>query len=85
MPKVNCGLNLLTKDGKKLCLEEIITYFDKERDEQIGLVAAEDILDFFLQILGNEIYNSAVDDVKNILKKQLENLDFEAELLKRQK
>lgn len=85
MSKVNRGLNLLTKEGKKRCLEEIITYFDKERDEQIGLVAAEDMLDFFLHIVGNEIYNSAVDDVKNILKKQLESLDFEAELLKRQK
>jgi uncharacterized protein (DUF2164 family) len=85
MEKVRRGLDLLAEKDKELCLKEIATYFERERGEIIGLIAARDILDFFLQNIGPAIYNQAIEETKNILKKQLEGLDFEFDLLKKQK
>ncbi|HHU83381.1 MAG TPA: DUF2164 domain-containing protein, partial [Firmicutes bacterium] len=61
--------NVLSKFGlsaeeKRKLLEEIQSYFDEERDEKIGVIAAESLLEFFLNTLGKHIYNKALDNVK---------------------
>lgn len=37
----------LSAEEKKKLLEEIQSYFERERDEKIGIIAAEDLLEFF--------------------------------------
>lgn len=54
----------LTSEEKKQLMEEIHYYFQKERDEELGLIATESIMDFFLNTLGKQIYNKALDDAK---------------------
>jgi uncharacterized protein (DUF2164 family) len=85
MAEINRGLDILTEEARDKSIKEIIAYFDNERGEEIGVVAAGDILDFFLQHIGPEIYNVAVDEVRDSLKKQMEGVDFELDLLKKQK
>jgi len=51
----------LSQEDKRDYLEEIISYFKNERNEKIGLVAAEDILDFFMDIIGDKIYKKAAN------------------------
>lgn len=85
MIDIKRGLDVLTKENRAICLEEIIAYFHDERNEEIGVIAAESVLDFFLEKIGPDIYNQAIDDSKKALQKSLEGLDFEIELLKKQK
>ena len=85
MPEVNRGLGLLAEEARDRCIKEIISYFHSERNEEIGVIAAGDILDFFLQSLGPDIYNKALDDAKKSFQNKLEGWDFEVDLLKRQK
>ena len=49
---------------KEQMLEEIKYYFKEERDEDLGIIGTENIYDFFLDLLGDTIYNKALDDAK---------------------
>jgi uncharacterized protein (DUF2164 family) len=66
---------ILSPEQKKRLLDEIIYYFDKERDEKLGIIASENILDFFLDNLGKSIYNRALDDAKVWYSKRLEDVE----------
>jgi len=63
------------------CIKTIISFFQDERDEEIGVVAAGQVLDFFLQTIGEEIYKKGIRDAKKLLKERLEDLDVELDLL----
>ena len=55
---------VLSSEEKKQLLDEIKYYFETERDEKLGILASESILDFFMDGLGKHIYNKALDDAK---------------------
>ena len=60
MPKRKPKWDMLTKERKRECLQKIITFFHDERSEEIGLIAAESVLDFFME----EVVRSLVDSGK---------------------
>ena len=62
-------------EEKKKMQEEIIYFFQEEREEDLGIIGAETILDFFLDVLGETIYNKALDDVKLWLTRNVENME----------
>lgn len=41
---------------------KIVAYFAKERDEELGELASELVLDFFITELAPSIYNQGVED-----------------------
>ena len=73
--------DLLTKEKRDNSIKEIIHHFKTEKDEDIGVIAAGDFLDFFLQLIGEDIYNKGIEDSKNLLKQRFEDLDIDLELL----
>lgn len=85
MPEIKRGLDVLSEKAREQCTKDIVAFFEEERGEEIGVIAAGDVLDFFLQSIGPDIYNKAIDDAKKTVQKQLEALDFEIDLLKKQK
>jgi len=74
--------DILSKERRSGLIREIVTYFEKERGEEIGMLAAEDILDFFQEALSKDIYNRAIEDAKMIIKQNAENLEIDIDLLK---
>lgn len=64
-----------TPEQKKRMQEEIIYFFKEERDEELGIIGSETILDFFVDMLGEVIYNKALDDVKLWLTRNVENME----------
>lgn len=64
-----------TPEQKKRMQEEIIYFFKEERDENLGIIGSETILDFFVDMLGETIYNKALDDVKLWLNRNMENME----------
>lgn len=81
MPEIKRKWDILTKEKRDASVKEIITYFKTERSEEIGVIAAEHILDFFLENIGEDIYNGAIQDAKSLLKNRVENLELEMEEL----
>ena len=65
----------LTSEEKNQLLQEIVYYFETERDEKLGIIGSEKILDFFMDSLGQFIYNRALDDTKRWYSKRMEDVE----------
>lgn len=65
----------LTQDEKVQLLEEIKYYFKEERDENLGIIASENLLEFFMNSMGKHIYNKALDDAKRWFDQRMENVE----------
>ncbi|MCA0966885.1 DUF2164 domain-containing protein [Priestia flexa] len=64
----------ISKEKKKVLIEEIQTYFLNERDEEIGELAAGLLLDFFIDKIAVEFYNLGVEDSYRYMSDRLEDL-----------
>lgn len=84
MNAVRRSHDLLSEKDRDKVIKEIISHFHTERDEEIGVIAAGDLLDFFSQAIGDGIYNKAIEDARQAIRKMLEGLDFEVDLLRKQ-
>ena len=56
-----------SEEKRQQYLNKIISYFQTERNEVIGVVAAQKILDFFLETMGEEVYKKALTDAQKLL------------------
>lgn len=64
-------LNELKKEDMKKHIKE---YFLKERDEDLGDLASQLVLDFFIDKLAPYVYNQGVEDAHIYIKDKLEDL-----------
>jgi uncharacterized protein (DUF2164 family) len=81
MAKVKRSWDMIPEEKRQRYVEEIIGFFQKERDEKIGMIAGEEILDFFQEKMGGEIYNKGVDDAKKLLGQRFGDLEMDLDLL----
>jgi len=65
----------LDKERKQRMVRAIQTYFDEKLDQEIGQLAAELLLEFFVKQVGPTIYNQAVKDAQAFLQDKLMDLD----------
>lgn len=77
MTKTKRSWERLTDEEKDMAKKELILFFDKERDEKIGVIAAEEILNFFLQSVGPKLYNKGVLDAKKVIGNRVEEMVFD--------
>jgi uncharacterized protein (DUF2164 family) len=64
----------LTKEQRDEMVAEIKSYFLKERDEEIGDLAAGFILDFVLEKLAPAFYNEGVADAYKFMGERVEDM-----------
>jgi uncharacterized protein (DUF2164 family) len=81
MAKKNNRFDFESDELKMKYLKDIIGFFQDVRKEEIGFLAAEEILDFFTQTMGEEIYRKAIKDCQKMLRERVQDLDIELELL----
>lgn len=74
-------LGLLSKEKRTQAINEIVGYFQTERNEEIGIIAAEAILDFLLEAVGKTIYNKGVKDARSILEQRMGDFGIDLEAL----
>ena len=67
----------LTDEEKRSAKEDLILFFENERDEKIGIIAAEEIINFFLQTVGSKLYNKGIADAKRALNNRIEELNYD--------
>lgn len=68
------SIDILKPEQKQKAIKAIIDYFATERDEELGVIAAEEFLDMFLDLVGNDVYNKALDDFNLQFKNRLEDI-----------
>ena len=71
MTDIKRDWDILTDEERKSAIDEVIGYFATERGEEIGIIAASELLDMFLRTTGSTIYNHALDDLRPLLEKNL--------------
>lgn len=64
----------LSAEQKKLAVSEIKKYFETEREEEIGDLAATILLNALLESVGPTIYNKAVADVQRYMSERVDDL-----------
>ena len=74
---------LITDEERMGAVDAIMTFFAEERDEEIGRIAAAEILDMFLEMLGPKIFNTGLLEGKSWLKIRMTDLETEYDMLLR--
>lgn len=64
----------ISKEKKEEFIKVIKAYFEKERDEEIGDLAASIFLDFITKEIGPEFYNQGVLDSYKYINERTEDL-----------
>lgn len=84
MSEIKRDWDILSDEERKHAIDEIIGYFATERGEEMGVIAAGELLDMFLRTTGGAIYNHALDDLHPLLEKNLATtlLDIDTDLRK---
>ncbi|WP_245291559.1 DUF2164 domain-containing protein [Methylosinus sp. R-45379] len=69
----------MPKDSAKEAVLSLQRYFKENMDNEIGNLAAEGLLQFFVEEIGPIIYNKAVEDVQQRLQARIAELDVEVQ------
>ena len=64
----------LSVENKREMKRKITKYFSEERGEDLGELASEMVLDFFIEELAAPIYNQGVEDSYVYMKDRIEDL-----------
>jgi uncharacterized protein (DUF2164 family) len=72
----------MPREQKMQIISLVQRYFREERDEEIGDLAAELLMDFMIKQIGPFIYNLAINDVQSILSQKMASLEEDVYTLK---
>jgi len=64
----------LTQPIKEKIIYELQSFFANEREEDLGNIGAELMVDFILKEVGPMIYNQALIDVHELMEEKLEDI-----------
>lgn len=59
------------KEVADVKIRQIQDFYQENFDEEIGLIKAQMIFEYFVGLIGDDIYNQALDDASGYFKKQL--------------
>jgi uncharacterized protein (DUF2164 family) len=64
-----------TKQQKDNMIAEIQRFFYEERNEEIGVIAAENAYEFFKDQLGPHFYNEAIKDARLVIEQKMNMME----------
>lgn len=67
----------IPKEHKLQIAIKVQEYFYTEFNEEIGQLAAENLLDFMLSELSPYIYNQAIKDARNVIEQKMVSIEEE--------
>lgn len=73
----------LPREEKSRLISNVQAYFEMERSEPIGELAAEQLVDFMINELGPYLYNQAITDARAVLHEKVNQLDDELYILEK--
>jgi len=77
MAEFNRKWDRISDEKRQQAIDDLIYFFESERSEKIGVIAAEQLLDFFLENIGPDVYNRGLSDAKTAIAKRMEDLQFD--------
>jgi uncharacterized protein (DUF2164 family) len=67
----------LTDERRTELVANLQAFFRESFDEEVSVFRAEQVLDFFLGVLGPQVYNQAVQDARAFFQRKLDDLEGE--------
>lgn len=67
----------LTREQKTRLIEEVQHYFETERGETIGSIAAEALIDFMIPAVEPYLYNQALMDARRVISERFAAVEDE--------
>ena len=67
----------LPREQKQEMVERVQHFFEMERSEMIGSIAAEQLLDYMLSEIGPYIYNQAIQDARKTVMERMQSVEDE--------
>lgn len=67
----------LPKEQKDELVERVQAFFELERSETIGSIAAEQLLDFMIKEIGPHLYNHAIKDARKTVVERMQTMEDE--------
>lgn len=64
-----------SEEEKRQMCDEIAQFFKEEHDLDLGVIGTGNIFDFFREMLGNRIYNKALDDARKFYEAYANNME----------
>jgi len=74
----------LDREQRAEAVRRIRAYFERERDEELGELAAGFILDFIVEELAPLFYNAGLADAQALLARHIDSLDADLEAQRRE-
>ena len=68
-------MDILNEQDKARMCDEIAAFFREEHDLELGVIGTGKILDFFQEMLGERVYNRALDDSKKFYERYADNME----------
>jgi len=65
---------IISPENKQQLTKDIVDYFATEKDINMGLIAAAEILDIIIQKVDKTIYNQAIEDAQKVIRQGNENI-----------
>jgi uncharacterized protein (DUF2164 family) len=81
MKKVKRQWDLISDDRRKYVIEEVMRFFHTSRDEEIGMIAAEEVLDAVLELIAVDIYKKGISEAKQIVEERMEDLKVDLDMI----
>jgi len=73
--------NFIKEEKRTDYIKKIISFFLDERNEEIGIIAAEKVLNFFTEDIGKEFYKQGVKDTRKLFEEKMDDLKVNFDLL----
>ena len=74
---------ILPKDKESELLEEIIHFYKQTKKEDIGIIPARELYDFFEEFLAPHAYNTGIEDAKKVYTERSADMQLDFDLLLR--
>ncbi|HIA92227.1 TPA: DUF2164 family protein [Candidatus Saccharibacteria bacterium] len=75
--------DFLSKEDKKILIDKIVEFFKKEYDLELGVIAADEILEITHKDIALNAYNQSLKITQRQIEQKLEDLQIEFDLLQK--
>ena len=67
----------MPREQKEMIISKVQMFFEEERSETIGNIAAESFVDFMLKELAPYLYNKGIEDCRKLLMQKMSQVEDE--------
>lgn len=73
--------DVASEEAQRKCIDEIISRVEEFDSTEIGVIAAQDLIDIVTANFAPDIYNAGVKDAQKVIQKKLQDIEVDLELL----